>query len=181
MEYFLDVLREGYIVFRDIFQGNYTVIEATGSRTRINVEAYTQLLQDIFKTYFAKLYIAFCHKLVGLLHNYRATQQGLEYTEDLAFRVVTYINILYKGINTVNEAIYVSIDKVLSVYYNSQVVGVFIQKVELTDFLALDFDRIRLTISSTTSIIGSFVVVAVFVGVSVVITRKRARVAERVR
>ena len=45
----------------------------------------------------------------------------------------------------------------------------------------LDFDRIRLTTSSTTGIIGGFVVVAVFVGVFIVITRRRIYVAERVR
>ena len=65
----------------------------------------------------------------------------------------------------VNEAIHVSVDKVFSVYYDSQVVGVFVQGVELTDFFALDFDRVRLTTSSATSVIGSFLVVAVFVGV----------------
>ena len=44
MEYFLDILREGYIVFCDILQGDYTVIEVTGSYTRISVEACMQLL-----------------------------------------------------------------------------------------------------------------------------------------
>ena len=81
----------------------------------------------------------------------------------------------------VNKAIYVSIDKVLSVYYNAQVIEVLVQRVELTNFLALDFDRIQLTTSSATSIIGGFAVVAVFAGVFVVIMRRRTRVTERVR
>ena len=37
-----------------------------------------------------------------------------------------YSSILYKGINTVNEAIYVSVDEVLSVYYNVQVIRVLV-------------------------------------------------------
>ena len=40
-EYFLDILQESYIILYDILQGNYTVIEATGSYTRISVETYT--------------------------------------------------------------------------------------------------------------------------------------------
>ena len=40
MEHFLDILREGYIVFCDVFQGNYTVVEAIGSYTRVGVEVY---------------------------------------------------------------------------------------------------------------------------------------------
>ena len=71
-EHFLDVLQESYIVFYNILQGNYTIIEATGSHTRINVEARIQLLQDIFKTHFTKLYVAFYYKLVGPPHDYRA-------------------------------------------------------------------------------------------------------------
>ena len=38
-EYFLDILRESYIVFCDVFQGNYTIIETTGSYTYISIEA----------------------------------------------------------------------------------------------------------------------------------------------
>ena len=38
-EHFLDILRKGYIVFYNILQGNYTIIETTGSRARISVEA----------------------------------------------------------------------------------------------------------------------------------------------
>ena len=38
IEYFLDVLREGYIILCDILQGNYSVIEAIGSRTYIGIE-----------------------------------------------------------------------------------------------------------------------------------------------
>ena len=38
MEHFLDVLQESYIVFYNVLQGDYTIVEATGSRTRINVE-----------------------------------------------------------------------------------------------------------------------------------------------
>ena len=38
-EHFLDILQEGYIVFYNILQGDYTVIKATGSYTHINVEA----------------------------------------------------------------------------------------------------------------------------------------------
>ena len=40
MEYFLDVLQEGYIVLYDILQGNYSVIKAIGSYTRISIEMY---------------------------------------------------------------------------------------------------------------------------------------------
>ena len=83
-------------------------------------------MQNIFKTYLVKLYIAFYSKLVGLLYNYRAAQQGLEYAENLAFYVVIYSSILYKAIDTVNKAMYVSIDKVLSVYYDAQVIGVLV-------------------------------------------------------
>ena len=119
MEYFLDILRESYVVLCDVFQGDYTIIETIGSYAYISVEVCTQLLQDIFKTYFAKLYAAFCYKLVGPLYDYRAAQQGLKYTEDLTFRVVTRCGILYKGIDTVNEVVYISIDKVLSIYYDS--------------------------------------------------------------
>ena len=36
------------------------------------------------------------------------------------------IDILYKNINVVNKAMHVSIDEVLSIYYNSQVVRVFV-------------------------------------------------------
>ena len=165
IEHFLDILQESYIVLYDVFQGNYTIIEATGSRAYIGVEVYIQFLQNIFETYLTKLYVAFSYKLVSLLYNYRAAQQGLEYTEDLAFYVITRYSVLYKGINIVNKAIYINIDKVLSIYYDSQVVGVFVQRVELTDFFALDFDRIQLTTSSATSVIGSFPVVLVFVGV----------------
>ena len=43
----------------------------------------------------------------------------------------------------------------------------------------LDFNRIQLTTSSATSIIGSFLVIAVFIGV--VIIRRGAQVIERVR
>ena len=39
-EYFLDILREGYIVLYNVLQGNYTVIKATGSYTYISVEMY---------------------------------------------------------------------------------------------------------------------------------------------
>ena len=39
-EHFLDILREGYIVFYDVLQGNYTVIKATGSYTCIDVETH---------------------------------------------------------------------------------------------------------------------------------------------
>ena len=35
-------------------------------------------------------------------------------------------SILYKGINIVNEVVDVSVDKVLSIYYNTQVVGVLV-------------------------------------------------------
>ena len=38
MEYFLEILREGYIVPCDVFQGNYTVIETIGSRAYIGIE-----------------------------------------------------------------------------------------------------------------------------------------------
>ena len=41
MEHFLDILQEGYIVFYDILQGNYTVIEATGSCTYISIKTHT--------------------------------------------------------------------------------------------------------------------------------------------
>ena len=41
IEHFLDILREGYIVFYNILQGNYTVIKATGSRTCIAIEMRT--------------------------------------------------------------------------------------------------------------------------------------------
>ena len=75
----------------------------------------------------------------------------------------------------------VSIDKVLSIYYNTQVVGVLVQRVELTNFLALDFDRIRLTTSSATGIIGSFLKVSVFAGVFVIITQRGTHIMERVR
>ena len=119
MEYFLDILREGYIVLCDVLQSNYTVVKATGSYTYIGVEARIQLLQDVFKTYFTKLYAAFNSKLVGLLYNYRATQQGLKYTEDLTFRIVIHCSILYKGINTVNKVMYISVDEVLSIYYDA--------------------------------------------------------------
>ena len=142
MEYFLDILRKGYIVFYNILQGDYTIIEMIDSYTYIAIETCIQFLQNIFKTYFTKLRAAFSHKLVSLLYNYRASQQGLEHTKNLAFCVVTCYSILYKGINVVNEVIYVSVDKVLSIYYNSQVVGVLVQRVELTDFFALDFNRI---------------------------------------
>ena len=37
-EYFLDILRESYIILYDVFQGNYTIIEAIGSYTCIDVE-----------------------------------------------------------------------------------------------------------------------------------------------
>ena len=40
MEYFLDILREGYIVFYNVLQGNYTIIKAMDSRIYINVEVY---------------------------------------------------------------------------------------------------------------------------------------------
>ena len=40
-EYFLDILQEGYIILYNILQGDYTVIEVTGSRTYIGIEAYT--------------------------------------------------------------------------------------------------------------------------------------------
>ena len=40
-EHFLDILRESYIVFCNILQGNYTVIKVTGSRARISIETYT--------------------------------------------------------------------------------------------------------------------------------------------
>ena len=39
-EHFLDVLREGYIILYDVLQGNYTVVEATGSRAYIGIETY---------------------------------------------------------------------------------------------------------------------------------------------
>ena len=39
-EYFLDILREGYIILYDVLQGDYTVIEATGSCARIGIEVY---------------------------------------------------------------------------------------------------------------------------------------------
>ena len=78
-EYFLDILQEGYIVFYDIFQGNYTIIEVIGSHTHIGVKARAQFLQNIFKTHFTKLYVAFSYKLVGLPHDYRASQQGLKH------------------------------------------------------------------------------------------------------
>ena len=37
-EYFLDILQESYIVIYDVLQGNYTIIKATGSYTRISVK-----------------------------------------------------------------------------------------------------------------------------------------------
>ena len=40
MEYFLDILRKGYIVLCNILQGNYTIVEAIGSYTRVGIEAY---------------------------------------------------------------------------------------------------------------------------------------------
>ena len=40
VEYFLDVLREGYIVLCDVLQGDCSVIEATGSRARIGIKVY---------------------------------------------------------------------------------------------------------------------------------------------
>ena len=39
IEHFLDILQESYIVFYNVFQGNYAVIETTGSCTRISIEA----------------------------------------------------------------------------------------------------------------------------------------------
>ena len=39
-EYFLDILRKSYIVLCNVFQGDYTVIEMTGSYTCIGIEAY---------------------------------------------------------------------------------------------------------------------------------------------
>ena len=38
MEYFLDILREGYIILCNVLQGNYTVIKATGSYAYIGIE-----------------------------------------------------------------------------------------------------------------------------------------------
>ena len=39
MEHFLDVLRECHVIFCDVLQSDCTVIEATGSRTRVGIEA----------------------------------------------------------------------------------------------------------------------------------------------
>jgi hypothetical protein len=163
-QFLLEEVHQGVIILSDMTNGQTATAEFLNGDLPIHGEAIDHAFEDGFQATMSKAGALSGCDFVVPPNQGLASQNGWEMAQDLVGGIIISIRVFHKGLQTLDKAVNVGKNEILTVHDQTHVLRVVVARIKLSDVLALDLEGAVTASSGAAGFVGLLAMTALVVG-----------------